>query len=35
MAENQTTHYEIEGEKNGKPFDFMISPTGRFLGTEE
>jgi len=34
-AENQATPYEIESEKGGKAFDFMISPTGRFLGMEE
>jgi uncharacterized membrane protein YkoI len=27
--------YEIEGSKNGKPFYFLVSPTGSFLGMED
>jgi uncharacterized membrane protein YkoI len=27
--------YEIEGLKNGKPFYFLVSPTGSFLGMED
>ena len=35
VAENPDQSYEIESQKNGKPFDFTISSTGRFLGVEE
>ena len=35
VAENNVTPYEVEAQKDGKPFDFMIGPTGHFLGTEE
>jgi uncharacterized membrane protein YkoI len=27
--------YEVEGRKDGKPFDFMVGPAGNFLGMEE
>ncbi len=35
VAENQDRPYEIESQKDGKAFDFTVSPTGRFLGVEE
>lgn len=27
--------YEIQGRKDGKPFDFSVGPRGRFLGTDD
>ena len=27
--------YEVEGRKDGKPFDFSVGPQGRFLGRDE
>jgi len=27
--------YEVQGRKNGKPFDFSIGPRGRFLGMDD
>lgn len=33
--DDQAISYEIEGQKNGKAFDFITSATGHFLGMEE
>lgn len=27
--------YEVQGQKDGKPFDFSVGPKGRFLGMDE
>jgi len=27
--------YEVQGRKNGKPFDFSVGPRGRFLGMDD
>jgi uncharacterized membrane protein YkoI len=27
--------YEVQGRKDGKPFDFSIGPRGRFLGMDD
>jgi uncharacterized membrane protein YkoI len=27
--------FEVQGEKNGKPFDFSVGPKGRFLGMDD
>jgi len=35
VASDQAISYDIEGQRNGKSFDFMISPDGHFLGMEE
>lgn len=35
VKEKNVFPYEIEGEKDGKPFDFSIGPHGRFLGMDD
>jgi hypothetical protein len=27
--------FEVEGRKDGKPFDFSVGPKGRFLGMDD
>jgi hypothetical protein len=27
--------YDVEGRKDGKPFDFSVGPKGRFLGMDD
>ena len=27
--------YEVQGRKDGKPFDFSVGPRGRFLGMDD
>jgi hypothetical protein len=27
--------YDVQGRKEGKPFDFSVGPGGRFLGMDE
>jgi len=27
--------YQVEGRKDGKPFDFSVGPKGRFLGMDD
>jgi hypothetical protein len=27
--------FEVEGRKDGKPFDFSVGPRGRFLGMDD
>lgn len=34
-ARNGVFPYEIEGRKDGKPFNFSVAPRGRFLGMDE
>lgn len=35
VQKNGVFPYEIQGRKNGKPFDFSVGPRGRFLGMDE
>jgi uncharacterized membrane protein YkoI len=35
VAVNHVMPYQIEGQKDGKPFDFMVGPSGNFLGMED
>lgn len=35
VQENGVFPYEVQGRKNGKPFDFSVGPRGRFLGMDE
>ncbi len=27
--------YEVQGRKDGKPFDFSVGPGGKFLGRDD
>jgi len=31
---NNDFPFEVEGRKDGKPFDFFVAPRGRFLGMD-
>jgi uncharacterized membrane protein YkoI len=33
--EKRGSPYEVEGRKDGKPFDFSVGPRGRFLGMDD
>jgi hypothetical protein len=35
VTENQAAPYEVDGERDGRAIDFMLSPAGRFLGQQE
>jgi hypothetical protein len=32
---SKTLPYEVEGMKNGKPFNFSVGAAGKFLGMDE
>jgi len=35
VATDRVMPFQVAGMKNGKPFDFMVGPSGAFLGTED
>jgi uncharacterized membrane protein YkoI len=35
VATDNVMPYEVEANKDGKPFDFMVAPSGKFLGMED
>jgi hypothetical protein len=35
LKKKEVFPYEIEGLKDGKPFDFSVGPKGRFLGMDD
>jgi len=35
VKEKGVLPYEVQGRKDGKPFDFSVGPRGRFLGMND
>jgi hypothetical protein len=35
VKDHNTFPFEVEGRKDGKPYDFSVAPRGRFLGMDE
>jgi hypothetical protein len=35
VRRNNVLPFEVEGRKDGKPFDFSVAPRGRFLGMDD
>jgi hypothetical protein len=35
VKKNNVLPFEVEGRKDGKPFDFSVAPRGRFLGMDD